>query len=217
MPYSSEEIRAKYERIASWYDLIEGVPELLGLARLRRRLVARAEGSVLEVAAGTGRNFPLYPPGCQLTAVDLSPSMLAVARRRAVRLGLDARLFVMDAAALDFPDRHFDTVVSTCSLCTFPDPVAALGEMGRVCRQDGRILLLEHGRSKRAWLGRWQDRRAESHARAVGCYWNREPQDLVREAGLAVVAARRSVLGVVHSLEVRPRPLTRGRARPPAP
>jgi ubiquinone/menaquinone biosynthesis C-methylase UbiE len=202
--YTSDEVREKYDRFAPWYDWVEGVPEMLGLARLRRRLLARAEGAVLEVAAGTGRNFPFYPPGCRLTAVDLSPAMLAIARRRAARLGLDARLFLMDAAALDFPDRHFDTVLSTCSLCTFPDPVAALREMSRVCRTSGRILLLEHGRSGRPWLGRWQDRHAESHARMIGCYWNREPCDLVRAAGLSVASARRSLLGVLHAIEARP-------------
>ncbi len=204
MAYTSDEIREKYERFARWYDWVEGVPEALGLARLRRRLLARAEGAVLEVAAGTGRNSPLYPPGCRITAVDLSPAMLDVARRRAARLGLEVRLFVMDAAALDFPDRHFDTVVSTLSLCTFADPIGALGEMSRVCRPDGRILLLEHGRSDRPWLGRWQDRRAEGHAKAVGCYWNREPQALVREAGLGPIAERRTVLGVLHAIEARP-------------
>lgn len=208
MPYSAAEIRDKYERFAPWYDWVESVPEWLGLAAERRRLLARAEGAVLEVAAGTGRNFPYYPAGVHVTAVDLSPAMLEAARRRAARVGLDARIAVMDASALDFPDGRFDTVVSTCSLCTFPDPLGALREMSRVCRPDGRILLLEHGRSERAWLGRWQDRRAEAHARTVGCYWNREPLDLVRRAGLAPMTARRRLLGVLHAIEARPARVT---------
>lgn len=202
--FTSREIRARYERVARWYDWMEAVPGLLGVRRLRRSLVERASGRTLEVAAGTGKNFRYYPRGSRLVAVDLTPSMLTIARRRARKLGLDARLLVMDSEALAFRDRRFDTVVSSLTLCTFPDPVAALREMARVCRPDGRILLLEHGRSDRERLGRWQDRRADRHAKAAGCNWNREPLDLVRQAGLRVLSAGRTFFGVFHLIEARP-------------
>jgi ubiquinone/menaquinone biosynthesis C-methylase UbiE len=90
------------------------------------------------------------------------------------------------------------------STCTFPDPIQALREMSRVCRRDGRILLVEHGRSDRGWAARYQDRRAEAHARMIGCHWNREPLELVRQAGLQVTRADRRFLGVFHSIEARP-------------
>ncbi len=202
--FTSREIRQKYDRLAPWYDWLEGVSELLGVRHLRRELLERASGKVLEVAAGTGKNFRYYPRGSRLTAVDLSPSMLRIARKRAKTLGLHVPLLVMDAAALAFRDRSFDTVVSSLTVCTFPDPVAALREMARVCRADGRILLLEHGRSNREWLGRRQDRRADRHAKAAGCHWNREPLDLVRQAGLRVLAARRPFFGIFHLLEAGP-------------
>ena len=197
-PASEEEIRTKYEKFARWYDLMNGIPEVLGVRILRRRLLQRASGKVLEIAAGTGRNLRYYPKGCQITAVDFSPAMLGVARRRTDRLGLTILFLVMDAENLAFHDPCFDTVVSSLSLCTFPDPVAALREMARVCRPDGRILFLEHGRSDVEWLGRWQDRRADRHARALGCRWNREPLDLVRQAGLKLVIARRHFFGIIH-------------------
>ena len=108
------------------------------------------------------------------------------------------------AEALDFPDRSFDTVVSSLSLCTFPDPVAAVREMARVCQPGGRILLLEHGRSDHEWLGRWMDRRADRHAKRVGCCWNRHPLDIVQQAGLTLVNAKRSFLGIMHQIEARP-------------
>ncbi|MFN3476299.1 MAG: class I SAM-dependent methyltransferase [Candidatus Methylomirabilales bacterium] len=73
-------------------------------------------------------------------------------------------------------------MVDTLSLCTFPDPMAALREMARICRMDGRILLLEHGRSDREWLGRWQDCQADRHTKALGRRWNREPHELIRQA-----------------------------------
>ncbi len=199
-----EEIRQKYEKFARWYDLMDGMPEILGVRRLRRTLFQRASGRVLEIAAGTGRNLRYYPEICKITAVDFSPAMLEVARSRANRLGLSVPFLVMDAENLAFPDRSFDTVVSSLTLCTFPDPAAALREMARVCRADGRILLLEHGRSDRLWLGRWQDRRADRHAKALGCRWDREPLDLVRQAGLTLLAARRIFFGVIHLIQASP-------------
>lgn len=200
----TRELREAYCRIAPWYDLAEGLPEALGVGRLRRRMLARARGDVLEVAAGTGKNFRFYPPGLTVTAVDLSAEMLRLACRRAAQLNRGYRFSLMDAAALAFPDRRFDTVVSTLSTCTFPDPIQVLREISRVCRPDGRILLIEHGRSNRAWVARWQDRHAEAHEQRFGCQWNREPLELVREAGLSIVQAAHRVAGIFHTIEARP-------------
>jgi hypothetical protein len=76
--------------------------------------------------------------------------------------------------------------------------------MSRACRRDGRILLMERDRSDREWLGRSQDRTAEKHAKQLGCHWNRRPLDLVREAGLSVLAARHFFLGVFNMIEAAP-------------
>jgi len=192
------DLQRKYEKIAPWYDLAEGLAEVIGLRRLRARLLRRAFGRVLEVAAGTGENFRYYPRGCRVTGVDLSHPMLRIARKKSP----SRDLLVMDAEKLAFPNATFDTVVSTMSTCTFPDPVAALREMHRVCRAGGRILLLEHGRSSRASIGAWQDRHAEGHARRLGCHWNREPLDHVRAAGLSPCLAQRTFFGIVHRIEI---------------
>ena len=198
------EILQKYEKFAPWYDLIEGILEFLGVKSLRRRLLRRASKRVLEIAVGTGKNLRYYPEGCQITAVDLSPAMLDIARKRARDLSLHAAFFLMDGETLAFRDQSFDTVVDSLTLCTFPDPVVALREMARVCRTDGRILLLEHGRSERGWLGHWQDRKADRHAQRLGCRWNREPPDLVYQAGLSLISARRTFLGIFHEIEAKP-------------
>ncbi|HHT9125930.1 MAG TPA: class I SAM-dependent methyltransferase [Candidatus Brocadiia bacterium] len=199
-----EDIRQKYDKFAPWYDLVEGIPDFLGIRKLRRNLLQRASGNVLEIAVGTGKNLRHYPGNCHITAIDLSPAMLEIARKRASHLGLNITFMIMDAEALDIPDQSFDTVVSSLTLCTFPDPVAALREMARVCRVDGRILLLEHGRSDREWLGRWQDRKADRHAEKLGCCWNREPLDFVHHAGLKPVSTRRCFFGIFHVLEATP-------------
>jgi ubiquinone/menaquinone biosynthesis C-methylase UbiE len=198
------EIRRKYDGFARWYDFAEGLAELLGVRRLRHALLRGASGRVLEVAVGTGNNFPCYPGTCRITAGDCSAAMLGIARRRAGRLRLPVRFLSLDAEALPLRARAFDTVVSSLSLCTFPDPVAALREMARVCRPEGRILLLEHGRSDRGWLGRWQDRSADRHAKRLGCHWNRDPLEIVRGTGLRLIRARRTFFGIFHVLEAMP-------------
>ena len=201
-PYTSEEIRHKYDSFACEFDRSSSFGELLGVGRLRQRLLRRASGQVLEVAVGTGANLRYYPSTCQITAVDLSQAMLEIAHERARRLKLNATFLLMDAESLGFDNEAFDTIVSSMSVCTFPDPIKVLQEMARICRKDGRILLLEHGRSNWTWLGRWQDRREESHATQLGCHWNREPLALIREAGLQVINSRRTFFGIFHEIEV---------------
>ena len=203
---TSKEISEKYNHFARWYDWGEGVFDLLGVSRLRRRVLRRASGKVLEVAVGTGKNLRYYPANCQVTAVDVSGEMLNIAQKRAAKLRMDASFLLADAESLPFPDKSFDTVVSSLSTCTFPSPLVALQEMARVCRTEGKILLLEHGRSDREWLGRWLDRRAERHAKQLGCHWSREPIELVREAGLNVVDARRVFFGIFHEIHAEPGP-----------
>jgi ubiquinone/menaquinone biosynthesis C-methylase UbiE len=195
------ELASKYDSFARFYDWAELAPELLGLRRLRRKLVGRAQGDVLEVAIGTGKNLAHYPRGIHLTGVDLSQGMLSKAKSRADRIGLLGKFEVMNAEHLRLADESFDTVVDTMSLCTFANPVDTLKELARVCRQAGRVLLLEHGRSDRAWLGRFQDRRAGKHAEPLGCHWNREPLQLVEQSGLRVVHAERYFFGVFHLIE----------------
>ena len=202
---TKQEIRAKYEAVAGLYDRMEAVVEWLGVRALRRDVFGRARGRVLEVAIGTGKNLPFYPPQVEaIVGVDLSPAMLEVARHRAAKLPVEVELLEADAEALPFPDAAFDTVASALSTCTFPDPVQALREMRRVCRPDGQILLLEHGRSRSPWLARFQDRRADAHARMLGCRWNREPLQLVHDAGLAVLDARRVFFGIFHLIVATP-------------
>lgn len=206
MQLTSREIAQKYDLFARWYDMVEGVPDLLlRVRKLRKRLLQRAHGRVLEVAVGTGKNLRYYPAvHCDIVAVDVSKRMLDQARARAKNLSLDVSFAVMDAETLSFPEQTFDTVVCSLTMCTFPDPVSALRQMARVCKLQGRILLLEHGRSDREWLGKWQDRRDDRHARQLGCHWNREPLELVHRAGLTPAAGHRSLLGIFHEIEIEP-------------
>jgi ubiquinone/menaquinone biosynthesis C-methylase UbiE len=194
-----DEIADQYEKKV-WFD-----QHILGVARLRKKLLSKATGKILDVACGTGLNIPLFPAGSDITAVDLSPKMLEIARANATKHGLNVNLAVMDAEHLEFPDASFDTVVSTLSTCTFPDPVKALQEMKRVCRPNGLILLLEHGHSSVPWLANFQDRNEYKHFREhAGCRWNQDPLDLVQSADIKILKSNRNLLGMFHSIEAVP-------------
>lgn len=205
--FTAEEIRKKYDGYAQKYDriLLAVLAEVLGVRKMRREMLKDAHGDILEVAVGTGKNLNHYPVnGCRITAVDMSREMLAVAKSHAGKTGLNVTFCVMNAQQLAVPDGAFSTVLTSCSLCTFPEPVTALKELARVCKKDGRLLLLEHGRSSNERVERWMDRKAEKNAEILGCYWNREPLALIRQAGLTIVTARRFLLGMFHMVEAKP-------------
>lgn len=202
-PMSVGEIQAAYDEQADLFHRFERVERLL-TDRYRRRLFGGVDGRVLDVACGTGSNFPHFDPSVDLTGIDLSPAMLEKARERVDDLGFDGRLLQMDAQALEFEDDQFETVVSALSTCTFPRPREALQEMQRVCVPDGRILLLEHGRSDVGPIARFQEWRSESHYEKAGCRWTQEPLELVESAGLEVEQSRSAFFGMITSIVARP-------------
>lgn len=208
MRLSAKEIGRRYDEAAKAYGFWRPLKEFAGIGRMRRRLLSRVRGEVLEVAVGTGeslRHYPLnYASDITLTAVDISPGMLELAQREARRLGIEVDTRVMDAERLEHPANRFDTVVSTFSVCTFPDPVAALGEMRRVCHPDGRILLLGHGLSDRRPIAALQHLRARLQRQKQGCQGNRDTIALAAAAGLETAHVRRSCLGIFYEIENRP-------------
>lgn len=200
MPDDLGFIRERYSANAQFFDRATAVFEWLAFRRLRRAVVPRAKGTVLEVAVGTGQNLPLYREGVRLTAVDLSSEMLEIARALAARMDLSAQFSIADAGKLPFEDQSFDSVVSTFAGCTFPDPVQAYREMWRVLREGGELLLVEHGRGRSPVLGRLLDRIAPWHFRQTACHLERDPLGLLRAAGIPahlVVSRLREVLVAV--------------------
>src|SRR5437773_4644333 len=138
-----------YEKLASVYDLMFGPTLHPGRVDAIRRMGIKPGERVLEVGVGTGINAPLYPSDCAVTGIDLSSSMLEKARDRVFRKGVrNVRLLQMDAANLKFADDTFDIVYAPYVISVVPDPVAVTREMWRVCRPGGRIVILNHFRSK---------------------------------------------------------------------
>src|SRR5256714_2233582 len=147
-----------YENIAWAYDLVFGPALHPGRVDAIKRMGIRPGDRVLEVGVGTGINAALYPRDCSVTGIDLSSSMLEKARERVARKGVrNVRLLQMDAANLKFADDSFDIVYAPYVISVVPDPVALASEMRRVCRPGGRIVILNHFRSRNtlmAWLER---------------------------------------------------------------
>jgi len=138
-------VEGVYEKMASVYDLFFGLPLHHGRAKAIRRMAIKPGDQILEVGAGTGISLPLYPRQCTVTAIDLSDGMLDRARDRVEQYSLrNVRLFQMDATRLNFPDNTFDIVYAPYFINCVPDPIAVTREMRRVCKQDGRLVFLNH-------------------------------------------------------------------------
>jgi ubiquinone/menaquinone biosynthesis C-methylase UbiE len=179
--------RARYQRISPIYDRIEWLMERR-FRPWREKLWQSVRGpQVLEIGVGTGKNIELWPAGCQLTAIDLTPGMLDRARRRAKSLGRnDDVLALGDVEHLELPSGTFDTVVATFVFCSVPDPVQGLREVGRVVKPKGQILLLEHVRIERPFIGTLMDGLAPLIVRMNGANINRRTVQNVRRAGLQI-------------------------------
>jgi ubiquinone/menaquinone biosynthesis C-methylase UbiE len=203
--YTPEQIRDRYCKVASKYDLLDALPEIFGLKRVRKNLFRKAKGNVLEVAAGTGKNFFSYDTSIRFTAIDVSPDMLAIAERKAGKYKLNAQFKVMDAHSLDFPNNSFDTITSSLSMCTFTDPAKAIEEIVRVCKPSGRILLLEHGRSSRNGINKWLDKNEAAHAEKLGCHWNKDIYQILSQTSLRILHHTDYLFSMFHSIEAEPK------------
>jgi ubiquinone/menaquinone biosynthesis C-methylase UbiE len=179
------------------------VVRLSAVARGQRLTYAQATGDVLELAAGTARNLPFYPPDVRITAVELSPEMLAIGRRRAEELGRDAELRLGDAQALELADDSFDTVVCTLGLCTIPDDRKAATEAHRVLRPGGRLLLMEHVRSPSVPVRTVQRLLDPLSVRFQADHLVRDPLDYLASVGFDVEWLARSKWGIVERIAAR--------------
>lgn len=161
--------------------------------QLRAALLAHIHGEVLELGIGTGLNLPYYPKTVTnvhaVDPVELLPRL--VAQRRAA-LSFPVVIRHVTAEHLPYDDATFDSVLSTWTLCSIPNPVQALREIGRVLKPDGRFFFLEHGRSDDETIARWQDRlNPIQNIIGCGCHLNRHIDQLIIEAGLKIVNLER--------------------------
>lgn len=159
-------------------------------------LFADMRGKVLFVAAGTGTDFAAFPPDMDITAIDISDEMLRRAAKRARAYNGTLRLLKADALALPFPDSSFDTVVTSCTMCSVPDPVRALRELHRVLRPEGQLLMFEHVRSRQVLLG-WTLDLMTLWTRRTGTEMNRDTLTNTRTAGFRITDVQSAYLDII--------------------
>ena len=201
----SKRTQQRYDRLAFAYDIMEAPLERLRFAGWRQRLRNRIKGpTALEVGVGTGKNFAYYPSDVQIVGVDLSPRMLANARRKASKCDLSVDLREMDVQNLVFPQHSFDTVFATFVFCSVPDPVDGLRELRRVCKPTGRLLLLEHMRPENIVLGLIFDALNPMVVRMMGANINRRTMDNIRSAGWNVRIEENLSSDIVRWIEAVP-------------
>jgi len=204
-PSNHNPTRKRYNRIAFLYDLMDAPLEHLRFVSWRPMVRGRIKGrKALEVGVGTGKNLDYYPDDIEITAVDLSPRMLKRAQKRAGRLGLDVRLLEMDAQCLAFPDNCFDTVFATFVFCSVPDPVQGLRELRRVCKPDGRLVVLEHVRPANKLLGIFFDVLNPFVVRMMGANINRKTVDNIKTAGWQIQTEKKLSSDIVRLIEATP-------------
>jgi ubiquinone/menaquinone biosynthesis C-methylase UbiE len=154
----------------------------------RARVTAGLDGEVLEIGFGSGRNIPYYPAKLtRVWAVDPATVGRKLAAGRAAASAVPIEYIGLDAQRLPVGDASADHVLSTWTLCTILDPMAALAEIIRVLRPGGALHFVEHGRSPDVKVARLQDRLTPLQRRvAGGCHLNRPIDQLVTASGLEV-------------------------------
>ncbi|MDA8228609.1 MAG: class I SAM-dependent methyltransferase [Desulfitobacterium hafniense] len=192
--------RERYNRTANFYDLMDRMikPEI------RHKVFDGLKGRVLEVGVGTGKNLAFYPPGCEVIGIDLSPGMLAKAKEKLDQAKVPVTLMEMDVQDLKFPDNSFDTIVTTCVFCSVPDPIKGLKEIRRVCKPEGKVVLLEHVRSENPLLGLIMDILDPLTVRMMGPHINRRTVENVATAGLNIQSVKDQNLKILKLIVAQP-------------
>lgn len=160
---------------------------------IRRELLAGLAGRVLEIGAGTGPNFHLYPDSVsELVAVEPEDYLRARAEEAAARSGRAIRVVDALADALPFGDDSFDAAVAAQVLCSVPSQVAALTELRRVLRPRGELRFYEHVMARQPRYARFQRLagRVTPHL-AGGCHPDRDTGRAIEQAGFTIESCRR--------------------------
>jgi ubiquinone/menaquinone biosynthesis C-methylase UbiE len=194
------------------------LPRLVDLAMrnkqllpFRQRVIGAAEGRVLEIGVGSGRNLPFYrSPAKEILALEPSQKLVAMARA-ASHSAVPVSFLEASAETIPLDDGTIDSVVTTWTLCSIPQAASALGEMRRVLRPGGKLLFAEHGLAPSASVRWWQNHLTPAWQRiSGGGHLNRPIRSMIEDAGFFI---ERIETGYIPG----PKPMTfmyEGSARP---
>jgi len=194
--------RQKWNRAASGYDRLGARAAELRWAAYKRNLFSHMSGRILFLAVGTGLDISFFPPGQDITGIDISEKMLEKAKPRVDAYDGVFELHQMDVHDLNFAEGHFDQVYTSCTFCSVPRPIEGLKQLRRVLRPGGELRMFEHTGS------RWFPFNVMLHAmtpisRSLGPEVNRPTVENVRAAGFEVHKVVNHYLDVVKSIEAK--------------
>ncbi|UGV41858.1 class I SAM-dependent methyltransferase [Methanococcoides orientis] len=198
----TKEVLHRYNRYSHVYDIFEIIMEEIAFKKWRPEVFSKVEGRCLEVGFGTGKNFSHYPKDkdVQMVAIDLSPGMAAKSKKRTT--GVDVDMILMDAQHLAFKDNVFDSVVTTFVLCSIPDPVKGVEEFVRVCKPDGKIINMEHVRTRNRLIAFMQDLMNPITNGFFGFNMNRDTRTNIEKGGTTVIEDKHMTITDIFRLFV---------------
>ena len=191
--------RQKWDRAARGYDLMNGYGQELRWAPSKRRLFDRMRGRIIFASIGTGQDIQFFPPGRDITGIDISAGMLERARPRAAEYPGRLELRQIDVHELDYPDGWFDQVFTACTFCSVPRPVDGLRMLRRVLKPGGDLFMFEHTGSRYFPFNLMLNLMTPL-SRRFGPEMNRDTVANVARAGFEVAAVEPVYLDVVKMI-----------------
>jgi len=189
---------AKWDRAADKFDFMNRGVELR-FGEEKRDWFSRAEGLTLLVAVGTGLDLSCFPEGHSIVGIDISEKMLQLAAKKCTGRKKTS-LIQADVETLSFADDSFDSIVTSCTFCSVPDPVQGLKELYRVLKPGGKVYMFEHVRSDIFWMGPMMDAMTLI-TRRFGPDLNRRTGDNVVKAGFRLTKEINIYLDMVKLFE----------------
>ncbi|MFO7814401.1 MAG: methyltransferase domain-containing protein [Halanaerobiales bacterium] len=207
----NDKIKKRYDRIAPLYDVMELLMEKGKMGDWRKKLwekvavnIPESGGTLLEAGVGTGKNIQYYPDDIEIYAIDFSEKMLKQAKSKAEKYEKNIIFKKMDIQNLVFLDNYFDVIVTSCVFCSVPDPVIGLKELKRVCKTNGKIIMLEHMRTKNEPWGKVMDNFNWVSLYTWGANINRKTMDNIEKADLNVVKVNDLFFDIVKEIVLEP-------------
>ena len=191
--------QAKWDKLAPRFDGMASQGAERRWKPFKQKLFSHMEGKILFMALGTGLDIPAFPPGQNITAIDISPKMLAEAQKRIAAYDGMINAQVMDVHDMPFAEASFDQVFTSCTFCSVPRPVEGLKAIHRVLKPGGELLMFEHTGSRLAPFRTMMDLMTRLSER-VGPAMNRNTTANVRAAGFRITEVENVFLDVIKTI-----------------
>ena len=191
--------QAKWDKLAPRFDGMASQGAERRWKPFKQKLFSHMEGKILFMALGTGLDIPAFPPGQNITAIDISPKMLAEAQKRIAAYDGTINAQVMDVHDMPFAETSFDQVFTSCTFCSVPRPVEGLKAIHRVLKPGGELFMFEHTGSRLAPFRTMMDLMTRLSER-VGPAMNRNTTANVRAAGFRITEVENVFLDVIKTI-----------------